>query len=466
MEASSLQETNMEVKKVINTLSQDLREPPTIRIIDSLEACQVEGSTDCELAFRRNDEEFIPLTQSDHRGTVNELSMQEVTNIIDCIKEPTTTKFTETDLKDHIQNYWTLNAEVRSSNSATADCNGQVDSGANTNVTNDKRLLQRYKNIKSIPIAGVGDNGPACYIKGVGYMDIQTTDGNWMSIKTYYAPKCSGTIISPNAIVCDDPDLNTWHQTSNLDSGKAIISFYHNNCLYRKKEVAMTKRNNLWYIQQPVLQLLKRAAKQSMDWHIEGFQPHMRVNMSKQATFELWHQRLLHPSEQVMKKIGECVDGVPKRFQPHQLHHCDTCHQAKSIYRRKKSDENTDPQHIGERFHMDYGFVSGKKDGNLIRSHDGYKAYLLIVDAKTRYTWIFLSKNKVPPIQTVKLFLQLHGRKEGTRVVRTDQGGELAKCEAFQNMIGVQGYTLETTGADNSKQNGTVGKGHIGRWRT
>ena len=222
----------------------------------------------------------------------------------------------------------------------------------------------------------------------------------------------------------------------------------------------MVKRNNLWYIQQPLLQLLKRATKMNQSWEVESVQTQMRVNLSQQAMYELWHQRLLHPSEQTMKKIGDCVDGVPKRFQPHQFHHCDTCHQAKSTYRRKKSADKTDPRHIGERFHMDFGFVSGKKDGHIVRSHDGYKAYLLIVDAKTRYMWIFLSKNKVPPIQTVKLFLQIHGRKEGTRVVRTDQGGELAKCKAFQNMIGAQGYTVETTGPDNSKQNGIVERPH------
>ena len=446
---------------MINNLSCDVTETPDVRIIDNVATGEIAGSTDCDLALRMNDEEYYtPPTISDQEVTVNELSVQDVHNIMDCLRNTERTKFTEDDLRDHINNFWTLNAEVRSSGPISTNSGGQVDSGANTNVTNDRRLLQRFKNIKSIPIAGVGDNGPACYIKGVGYMDILTTDGTWMSIKTYYAPKCTGTIISPNAIVNDDPELNSWHQTSNMESGKATISFYHNNCIFRKKTIEMAKRNNLWYIQQPILLLLKRATKMNMCWETDTVESHMRVNISQQAKFELWHQRLLHPSEQTMKRVGQCVDGVPKRFIPHEFHHCDTCHQEKSSDRRKKPRGKIEPQHIGERFHMDYGFVSGKKDGTIIRSHDGYKAYLLIVDSKTRYMWIFLSKNKVPPIQTVKLFLQLHGRKEGTRVVRTDQGGELAKSKAFQNMIGSQGYTLETTGPDNSKQNGIVERPH------
>ena len=72
---------------------------------------------------------------------------------------------------------------------------------------------------------------------------------------------------------------------------------------------------------------------------------------------------------------------------------------------------------------MDLGFVHAKQNNHLIQSHDGFDSYLLITDAKSRYLWIFLCKNKKKTTKTVKLFLDQHGQKQGPRIIRTDQGG-------------------------------------------
>ena len=55
-------------------------------------------------------------------------------------------------------------------------------------------------------------------------------------------------------------------------------------------------------------------------------------------------------------------------------------------------------QRFGDHFQMDFGFMKGKQDNISLRSHDGYNSYLLIIDYYTRYLWIFLSKNKQPPL--------------------------------------------------------------------
>lgn len=109
---------------------------------------------------------------------------------------------------------------------------------------------------------------------------------------------------------------------------------------------------------------------------------------------------------------------------------------------------------------MDFGFVHGKTNNRLIRSHDGFDSYLLITDAKTRYLWIFLCKNKTPPIKTLRLFLAQYGLQTGPRTIRTDQGGELAKSHKIQETIAEAGYSLEITGSDNSSQNGIVERPH------
>ena len=62
----------------------------------------------------------------------------------------------------------------------------------------------------------------------------------------------------------------------------------------------------------------------------------------------------------------------------------------------------------GNRFLMDSGFVRGpnkdnNKKVNIIASFDGYTSYLLITDEISRYSWIFLTKDKTLPINTVDL---------------------------------------------------------------
>jgi hypothetical protein len=101
----------------------------------------------------------------------------------------------------------------------------------------------------------------------------------------------------------------------------------------------------------------------------------------------------------------------------------------------------------GQRFHMDMGFVRGTKfshrdnDGNLVTSIDGYNSYLLIIDKATRYTWVFLAKTKTPPISTITGFLKTHGTKENViKHIRTDEGGELWGCHAFQHAVKDAGY--------------------------
>lgn len=334
-----------------------------------------------------------------------------------------------------------------------------MDSGANTCVTNDKRLLRHFKNIRRIPVSGVGDNGPACYLTGVGYLDLLTNEGDWLSVKTYYSPSCTGTIISPNAIVHDHPEFNSWTQTSFMDEGTATIKIFNKSSWLKHKTIQMHKKNDLWFVTQPLMRTIQRATKDPDKWTYTNIHEHT-VNMSKIATYELWHQRLLHPSSKIMEKLGQCVDGVPNKLIANPIHSCDTCAEAKARFRHNRQKDSYIPTQIGEQFHMDFGFMSSKQHGNIARSHDGYKAYLLIVDAKTRYTWVFLSKNKLPPIKTVELFLSTHGLKHGVRKIRTDKGGELAGCQQFKDMLSECGYALEVTSPQCSSQNGKVERLH------
>ncbi len=116
----------------------------------------------------------------------------------------------------------------------------------------------------------------------------------------------------------------------------------------------------------------------------------------------------------------------------------------------------------GQHFAMDFGFVRGSsyniktEKGTTVTSLDGMNSYLSIIDRATRYMWVFPSKSKIPPIETVKMILNKFGCKNTHRTVRTDQGGELGRSNNFATAIAECGFTLELTGADASAQNGLV----------
>jgi hypothetical protein len=112
--------------------------------------------------------------------------------------------------------------------------------------------------------------------------------------------------------------------------------------------------------------------------------------------------------------------------------------------------EDADQLQPGEMFHMGFGFPRGQefhtKDehGRLITSIDGHRAYLLIIDRKTRYIWVLLTKNKLPSCEYVKTFLNMQGKHTGRRIIHTDKGGELWGFLQFHNTVPAQ-YILEPT---------------------
>ena len=141
----------------------------------------------------------------------------------------------------------------------------------------------------------------------------------------------------------------------------------------------------------------------------------------------------------MFENLPNCCDGVPERLIrcKHDLYQCDCCNRAKSTNSTGNESEPPKATMPGERFQMDFGFIKGEEtlDNNtkkifrkVIKSYDGYSSYLIIADKKTRMLWVFLSKSKVPPLQTVKKFLEKHGipkdKQTGLNcVIRIDRGG-------------------------------------------
>jgi hypothetical protein len=167
------------------------------------------------------------------------------------------------------------------------------------------------------------------------------------------------------------------------------------------------------------------------------------------------------PGEAQLDALLHHVDGIPPVFEYHPFRHIDFKEQAyiRKQPARKSAERLPD---CGSEFFMDFGFMRASTDNykrpnkttnRVVQSYDGYSAYLLIVDGASRRVWVFLTKSKNPPIEILRAFLTKFGLSKG--VIRTDQGGELARSDAFRTtMMEEFGYTVEPAGAGSPSQNG------------
>ena len=111
---------------------------------------------------------------------------------------------------------------------------------------------------------------------------------------------------------------------------------------------------------------------------------------------------------------------------------------------------------------MDFAFMRSstedyrrpnKDTDHVVTSYDGYSSHLVIVDGASRRVWVFLTKTKDPPIEILRAFMTRFASHTG--LVRTDQGGELARSGAVRTMMLTEfRYVVEPTGANSPSQNG------------
>ena len=342
----------------------------------------------------------------------------------------------------------------------------QNDGGANRSVTNCKHILYEYKDIQPYPIGGINNSDPAIYCTGHGYIKWYSPSKHLILISCYFSSQASGTIISPTDIVCSHIDtFSGWQMTTNIDNSTGIFTLLARDGISHIKFPTFMK-NNLWYHHLHVTESPIHNPTKPLTSIVRSLTYH--------ATYELWHHRLGHPSKSITDKFHAAVIGVPPLKCP-KFHACGSCLRSKfhnKSLRKKPNSESctkiaasstnstySDSARVGQFLHMDYGFVRGSdytskdNDGKLVTSIDKYRAYLLVIDKKSRFIWIFLTRTKEPPISQVQSLLNIF-EKCNVATITTDQGGELASSRKFTNMISKTHYILTPTGAYSSAQNG------------
>jgi hypothetical protein len=151
-----------------------------------------------------------------------------------------------------------------------------------------------------------------------------------------------------------------------------------------------------------------------------------------QMLSEIWHQRILHIGPAQLSLLAQYSTYLPSKLTVglHPMKLCQACNYGKIKCAPMGVTSDTVKLLLGTRLHLDFGFIRvssldvGITDGlRIVTSYDGNNAFLLIVCANARHTWVFFQPSKSPPIHILERFLEVNGLKDGPRFLCMDQGG-------------------------------------------
>ncbi|KAK1411971.1 hypothetical protein QVD17_32863 [Tagetes erecta] len=168
------------------------------------------------------------------------------------------------------------------------------------------------------------------------------------------------------------------------------------------------------------------------------------------TSFELWHTRLGHPSDQVLKVLKD--DLCFTKFGLSEP--CDICHESKQTRSVFPHSEHVSKK-VGDLIHLDlWGPFK-------TASREGYKYFLTIVDDFSRGVWLYLIKSKDQVYHHIESFFSLIRNQFGQciKICRSDNGTEFVN-QRLQSFFNLKGVIHQTSCAYTPQQNGIVERKH------
>jgi hypothetical protein len=322
---------------------------------------------------------------------------------------------------------------------------------------------------------------------GIIKLIVDDTTVNWLAL---YTPNSTGTIISPNCYMIDNGHIHEFLQ-SGSHNGKGHLQFINSNGKTVAKVKLKRQRNGLWDTGSPVLMpppaltntssvtdadlkstpIIHKINKLDKSHQTRQHSPTSEETMPTNTTtsvqttmlmaqasqalkqLELWHQQMGHPAPRTLQRTAQVVKGLPKIPSNFSHFHCPYCDIAKLAKKSGNPTSECETFIPGTAFHMDLGFIRGpkmvkdnmgisqpSKTQTAQQSHDGYLAYLIIVDAATSYVFCFPLKSQSPQLALINKFLNKNGQPQ-RRLISTSPNGLLHKSKSFAEVCKKYGYS-------------------------
>ncbi|XP_074306293.1 uncharacterized protein LOC141641533 [Silene latifolia] len=165
------------------------------------------------------------------------------------------------------------------------------------------------------------------------------------------------------------------------------------------------------------------------------------------SLLNLWHNRLGHPSEQIIKLLPFLRNKEHSLSKP-----CEVCHRAKHIRSSFPLSINNSMQAF-EIIHCD---LWGPYE---VPSCSGARYFLTLVDDFSRGVWVYLLNNKTEVPHKFKLFIAMIKRQFSAeiKIVRSDNGTEFHPLKPY---FSEQGMVFQSSCVGTPQQNGRVERKH------
>lgn len=294
-----------------------------------------------------------------------------------------------------------------------------IDFGASNHMSCKIDWFDTYHEVNNGRHIYLGDNRSR-EIKGYGNISVMMPNGQGKQIqKVLYVPRWNKNLISISTITNED----------------LKVEFVKSHCLVNDvqdnyKVVAKRTRVGALY----KLDVMKNR--------------HQALASTRMSNIDLWHQRYGHLNHNDLMLLQNklMVEGLPDIKGEH--FECEGCALGKQHREEFPMNENRIRCEILELMHTDvFGPMQSK-------SLVGAYYFLIFIDDRTRYTWVYFIRNKGDVFEYLKEFKCMVEKKtqKNIKILRLDKGGEYTSGAFFkyckQNGI-MQQFTVPNTPQQN-----------------
>lgn len=300
-----------------------------------------------------------------------------------------------------------------------------LDSGASTHISFQKELFVSLEPVTGISVSLL--NHTRIFVDFVGDVHISA---DLVLRRVMFIPSFRFNLISISSL------------TSKLSY---TVQFAENSCLIQDKSFSKTiGKAKLWQ----GLYLLTTSDCQevsvaSVSHSIEDLNKFVSCSNVACKSLHVWHSRLGHPSSKCLEALKKYVSN--KKFSTTCNAPCLVCPLAKQ-HRLSFNSSNHFATKTFDVLHCD---IWGPYPS---LTHSGHKYFLTLVDDHSRYTWIYLLKQKSDVLSTVPRFLKLIETQYNASIktFRSDNAPELSFTELFQSKGIIHQYSCVACPEQNS----------------